>query len=116
MTAGQPPGGQIVPPPADEPAPVPATAPPGGLVAGVPVYPSWLKLPDDGPATLLPPWPDRIVTAPNKQAALTWVERLSLPLRHKRALLTSWGAYTGVALSAGDFAYLSDFQAPRGPA
>lgn len=100
------------PPPPAAPPPIPGKGPPGPPPPPLEI-PDWVKFPDPNePATMLPPWPDRMLREPMKAAALVWVDRLSVPLRFKRGLLASWGAYTGVAITPEDFARLSDI--PKG--
>jgi len=82
-----------------------APAAPGAL-------PSWLKLPDDRPSTLLPPWPDELVRRPNKGAALGWIDRLSLPVHIKKTHLFAFARYTGVTFTGADLAALEDFTPP----
>ena len=98
--------GLPTPPPTTEEAAPEAPAAPAEL-------PAWLKLPDNRPATLLPPWPDELVMKPVKNSALAWADRLSLPLRYKKTLLFRFARYTGVRFTGEDMAALEDFVAPR---
>jgi hypothetical protein len=65
---------------------------------------------DTRPSTLLPPWPDELVVAPLKGAALGWVDRQPIPLRYKRSLIFAWSRYTGVSLTSLDIGALIDPQ------
>lgn len=102
------------PPPAQDKYGNPEPPPPPPPPDPPKVLPAWLNLPDEPPGERLPPFPDRMITEPIKGAALTWVDRLPLPSRHKRRLLASWSAYTGVPVTADDYASLRGFRPPSG--
>lgn len=60
------------------------------------------------PSTLLPPWPDDLVTAKNRAAAVGWCQGLPVPGYRKRSLLYLWANYTGVRLLPADVHAMAD--------